>query len=184
MPITIDCPSCNRKLRIPDELLTKQVKCPSCGTTFTASAPAGETESARAAPPAEEPPQPSQRRPPPREPEYKDEPAHDDYDDEPPRRSGRRSSRGANLTPHRGTTIMVLGILSLFVLGIILGPIAWVMGNNDLKEIRAGRMDPEGESNTNTGRICGMIATILHGTLLVCCCLVTIISAIGSAGGH
>ena len=138
MPITVDCPSCSRKLRVPDELLAKQVKCPSCGTTFTASAVAGETESVRAEPPAEEPPQPSQLQPPPREPEYEDERAYDDYDDEPPRRSGRGSYRRSNLAPHRGTTIMVLGILSLFVVGIILGPIAWVMGNNDLREIRAG----------------------------------------------
>jgi hypothetical protein len=41
------------------------------------------------------------------------------------------------------------------------------MGNNDLEAIRAGRMDPEGESQTNTGRICGMIATIYAGVLLL-----------------
>ncbi len=161
MPTTVDCPSCSRKLSVPDELLAKQVKCPSCGTIFTATASAGASDPVRAAPPAEEPPRPSQRRPPPREPEYEDERAYDDYDDEPPRRSGRGSYRRSNLAPHRGSTIMVLGILSLAVAGIILGPIAWIMGNNDMKEIRAGRMDPEGESNTNTGRICGMIATLL-----------------------
>jgi hypothetical protein len=37
----------------------------------------------------------------------------------------------------------------------------------------AGRMDPSGRDNTNTGRICGMIATLLHGTSLAvglfCC---------------
>ncbi|HEV3117173.1 MAG TPA: zinc-ribbon domain-containing protein [Gemmataceae bacterium] len=33
-----DCPSCSRKLRVPDELLGKQVKCPTCGHTFQASA--------------------------------------------------------------------------------------------------------------------------------------------------
>jgi hypothetical protein len=35
------------------------------------------------------------------------------------------------------------------------------MGNNDLAEMRAGRMDPEGEGLTNAGRICGIIGTIL-----------------------
>jgi hypothetical protein len=34
------------------------------------------------------------------------------------------------------------------------------MGNADLKEMRAGRMDAEGEGVTNAGRICGMISTI------------------------
>jgi hypothetical protein len=72
--------------------------------------------------------------------------------------------------PHRGTTIMVLGILSLFVANIILGPIAWIMGNNDLKKMRAGQMDRSGESNTNTGRICGIVGTILGAAGL--CCLI------------
>jgi hypothetical protein len=63
--------------------------------------------------------------------------------------------------PHRGTLVMVLGILSLVVMPIILGPIAWYMATDDLKKIRAGRMDPEGESQTNTGRVCGMVGTIL-----------------------
>src|SRR5205807_2768052 len=35
-----DCPSCSRKLRVPDDLLGKQVKCPTCGHTFQANAAA------------------------------------------------------------------------------------------------------------------------------------------------
>jgi predicted Zn finger-like uncharacterized protein len=38
MPAIVDCPSCNRKLRVPDELLGRNVKCPTCSTTFQASA--------------------------------------------------------------------------------------------------------------------------------------------------
>jgi len=49
------------------------------------------------------------------------------------------------MKPHRGTLILVLGIVSIFVCGIILGPIAWVMGNNDLREMSAGTMDPSGK---------------------------------------
>lgn len=71
------------------------------------------------------------------------------------------------MQPHRGTLVLVLGILSLVICGIVLGPIAWVMGNNDLKEIRAGRMDPTGEGTTNAGRICGMIGTILNVVCIV-----------------
>ena len=37
-----------------------------------------------------------------------------------------------DLLPHRGSTILTLGILSLLVCGPILGPMAWVMGNTDL----------------------------------------------------
>ena len=64
-----------------------------------------------------------------------------------------------NLAPHRGTTVLVLGILGLVVC-VICGIIAWVMGKNDLKEIDAGRMDPTGRGVTNAVRICGMISTI------------------------
>jgi hypothetical protein len=52
-------------------------------------------------------------------------------------------------------------------LGLILGPMAWIMANNDLRAIREGIMDPRGESNTNAGRICGIIGTIL--CVLPCC---------------
>ncbi len=64
------------------------------------------------------------------------------------------------MKPHRGTLILVLGILSLVVCGPI-GIAAWIMGNGDLKEIDAGRMDPAGRGNTNAGRICGMVGTFL-----------------------
>jgi hypothetical protein len=75
----------------------------------------------------------------------------------------RRKRRGQ---PHRGTLILVLGILSLVVLPFILGPIAWTMGTTDLKKMREGVMDREGEQNTNIGRTCGMIGTILG---FLCC---------------
>jgi hypothetical protein len=68
----------------------------------------------------------------------------------------------------RGVVILVLGILGLTVCGIC-APIAWIMGNSDMREIRAGRMDPSGEQLTNIGRILGMIGTVL---ILIGLCLV------------
>ncbi len=62
---------------------------------------------------------------------------------------------------------MVMGIVSFFFMPYILGPVSWVMGYNDLKKIRSGEMDPEGESQTRTGMICGMISTIAHALILV-----------------
>ena len=70
------------------------------------------------------------------------------------------------MKPHRGTLVLVLGILGLVVCGP-LGTAAWIMGNTDLKEMTAGLMDPSGRGNTNAGRICGMIATILMAIGLV-----------------
>lgn len=53
MPILTSCPSCGRQLRVPDELLGRQVKCPSCNAVFSAAeSPVGGTV---APPPLEEP---------------------------------------------------------------------------------------------------------------------------------
>ncbi len=64
------------------------------------------------------------------------------------------------MKPHRGTTILVLGILSLLCCGL-LGIPAWLMGNADLKEMAAGTMDPAGQGTTNAGKICGIIGTVI-----------------------
>lgn len=63
--------------------------------------------------------------------------------------------------PHRGTVILVLGIVGLFTVPFILGPIVWIWANADLRKMDDGLMDPEGKGNTQGGKVCGMIATIL-----------------------
>ena len=75
-----------------------------------------------------------------------------------------------NLEPHRGTLILVLGILSLVMCGFFTGIPAWIMGRNDLRKIKAGLMEPEGEGSTKGGMICGII-----------CCVISLISIIGIA---
>ena len=72
----------------------------------------------------------------------------------------------AALKPHRGTVVLVLGILGLAVCAIC-GIIAWVMGHNDLKEMDLGLMDPTGRGTTQAGKICGMISCILAMVALV-----------------
>ena len=68
----------------------------------------------------------------------------------------------------KGTTILVLGILSLLICGPILGPIAWIMGNKARAEMNA---EPgvywSNSGSVNAGRICGMIATIVSVVLIV-----------------
>ena len=64
------------------------------------------------------------------------------------------------MRPHRGAIILVFGILG-FVLCPFFGVAAWVMGNNDLKEMTAGSMDSSGRDLTNAGRICGIVATVI-----------------------
>ena len=83
------------------------------------------------------------------------------------------------MQPHRGTPVLVLGILGIFICPIC-GIIAWVMGNKDLKLMAAGQMDPEGEGQTKAGKICGMIGTILW-ILGIIAYIVIIIVFVGAA---
>jgi hypothetical protein len=64
------------------------------------------------------------------------------------------------MKPHRGTLLLVLGILGL-VCCAILAPITWVMANTDLREMQAGVMDRSGEQLTNVAKILGIIGTVL-----------------------
>ena len=70
------------------------------------------------------------------------------------------------MKPHRGTLVLIFGILGL-VTCFGFGIAAWIMGNNDLKEMDAGLMDPAGRGSTQAGKVCGMIAVILNALLLV-----------------
>lgn len=70
------------------------------------------------------------------------------------------------MQPHRGTMILVLGILGI-VLCLICGIIAWVMANNDLRAMQAGQMDRSGEGLTKAGKICGIVGVILQGLYIV-----------------
>jgi hypothetical protein len=164
----INCPSCQRRLQVPDSLIGQDVQCPTCGATFVAAV------GSRAAAPVERLPEekpalelaqeeprdrPRRRRP---DDDYGDYDDDDDY---------YRRRRRRDLAPHRGAVILTLGILSLVICGIILGPIAWAMGSTDLSEIRAGRMDPDGEGITNAGRICGIIGTIWSLVVILFFCL-------------
>ncbi len=80
------------------------------------------------------------------------------------------------LAPHRGTLILVLGILGL-VCCFVCGIVAWVLGNTDLREIDAGRMDPEGRGLTQAGKICGIISVGLQIVGLVIWMLMMLFAA-------
>jgi len=86
------------------------------------------------------------------------------------------------MKPHRGTLVLVLGILSLVVCAPV-GIAAWIMGGNDLKEMDAGTMDPSGRGTTQAGKICGMIGCIL---LLISIAIFVVIFGLGmlSAVSH
>jgi len=64
------------------------------------------------------------------------------------------------LAPHRGVVILVLGIVGI-VCCVICGIVAWVMGNNDLRQMAEGKMDPSGQGLTQAGKICGIVSVVL-----------------------
>jgi predicted Zn finger-like uncharacterized protein len=132
MPEIVTCPQCDRSLRVPDELMGKQVKCPTCGTTFAAGgggAPGGAPPGPRL--PAEPPrapadafeEEPSSRRAPPRsdrdrdrDRDYdrdrdRDEDYDDDYEDDREERRRRRRRAARDRVSGPGTGLIVYGIL-------------------------------------------------------------------------
>jgi len=87
------------------------------------------------------------------------------------------------MKPHRGTVILVLGILGLIICGP-LGIIAWVMGSADLKEMDAGTMDSSGRGATQAGKICGMIAGILMVIGIIIGVLIVVLGVVAGAHQH
>ena len=66
----------------------------------------------------------------------------------------------------QGTTILVVGILSLVLglscgIGLLMGPVAWVMGNNAIGEIDRNPAAYTNRGSVQAGRICGIVATVL-----------------------
>lgn len=89
----------------------------------------------------------------------------------------------ARVEPHRGTMVLVFGILSIVVCGPF-GIAAWIMGGNDLAAIKAGRMDRDGESTTQIGYILGIIGTILMAIQIVLFCIIIgMMGVVGSSAG-
>jgi hypothetical protein len=153
---------------VPDNLIGTKVRCSTCEAIFVA-------ETAEPSNPVEESgPRISQAPPLPPPPPVDD----DDEMDEPPRRRRRRwededdfGPRGKrrDLQPHRGTTILILGIVSILFcgpLGLVTSIPAWVMGRNDLRGMREGRIDGDGEGLTMAGYVMGIIMTVISALIL------------------
>ena len=84
--------------------------------------------------------------------------------------------------PHRGALILTLGIIGMFV-GLSFGcPVlsiaAWVMGNNDMRLISQGRMDPSGIGLVQAGRVLGMIISILWILVVIGLCLLLVVASV------
>jgi hypothetical protein len=172
MANVVVCPTCSRKLRLPDDLLGHEVRCPGCNKIF-----------ATVARPAK-----GSRR-------DDDEDEDRDEPDETDRPSRRGRSVRRNQLPHRGGLLLTLGIISL-VTGILAVPVEFGLGlctlccvlgvfamaaagivvlvglgcgipaiflaQSDLRMMDEGTRDPSGRGTTRAGWICALIGVILN----------------------
>ena len=147
------CKSCNTTLRVPDEHLGKQARCPSCQNLNVIQADS-------AVPPAK----PIAPAAPIQDPGFENPYSASAGMTLPP---GGPAGR-AYSQPHRGGLVLGLGIMSLMCnFFLIPGILAWIFGNSDLKKMSAGTMDPEGKGLTQAGMILGIVSTALVALLLV-----------------
>jgi ABC-type Fe3+ transport system permease subunit len=66
----------------------------------------------------------------------------------------------------QASTALVLSIIGL-VCCQLLGIVAWIMANNELQAIKAGRRNHANEGTANAARIIGIVATVLFGIGIV-----------------
>lgn len=164
----IDCPQCRRKLHLPDSCIGQTVQCPQCRHVFVATRP-DELPAATPLPTPE--PSPGWPEQPAQEPDIsrtvRRRPLdyEDGWDDE--REPVRRPRLGPRRLPHRSSTIHSLAIVSIFLCGPVLAPLAWIMGNQDLQAMDEGRMDDSGRAETLTGRNIAIVSTVIHATLFL-----------------
>ena len=164
MAIEFQCEHCNTTLRVPEEHAGKKAKCPKCQAVNLIQA------GTKLAPPAIDSSGSSK--------------SPDSFPDlqtdagayfKPGSAAGAVSNPAnpyspSNASPlggtyrqaHRGSMILTLGIFALVCnMMLVPGILAWIMGRADLKEIDAGRMDPEGRGMTQAGMVLGIIGTLL-----------------------
>lgn len=65
----------------------------------------------------------------------------------------------AKASSNRGTIALVLGIISIVCCPVV-GPVAWVLGKQELNAIAAGSAPAAGEGVAKAGMILGIIGTV------------------------
>jgi cation transport ATPase len=178
VPIETQCPSCQSKLKAPDTLLGKNVRCPSCQQTFTVEAPPDDAraETSVTAKPAE----PSRKRASsitaepeaPRRGRYEDEAedADNDLDDEEyeeeRKRKRRRRRREAAASAVAGPAIALMCVGGLAVLLSITSLLLNLIGAALLAAPQAGAGGPEEIFHAASGAVGAIFGIVWGGVVL------------------
>ena len=143
MAIQIPCPECSRLLSVDELHAGKQARCPACEYVFTIPHQnAVDDFASETSTPSPNPFAPSSAP-------------------VPWEQSGSPEVDYQNVLPHRGTLVLVMGILSWF-LCCVFGVVAWYLGSQDIKQMNAGSMDPSGLTLTKAGYWIGVCSVLLN----------------------
>jgi predicted Zn finger-like uncharacterized protein len=200
MAETIECVHCKTQLRLPEQFIGQDVRCPSCEKTFAAQKPGGSPPAPTVDEVANLPPTPVRSEPPADDSPPKRRQRSDDDEDDYPRSSRPRPDRYDDMRRYaqgdRSGMVLALGIISVVfvliscvaagivgvlpigVIGIGTGIAAWLIGRKDLAAIASGDRDPNGQGLTNAGMICGIIGTIINGVIVLLQCLVIVVGLV------
>ena len=75
----------------------------------------------------------------------------------------------------RSPVIIALGIAAIVILGPISGIPAWIMANQDLRDLHAGYLPPSAYSSLTLGRILAIIGTFFSPLWLVVVAMVVFV---------
>jgi hypothetical protein len=161
MPIEMPCTGCGQTLRVAEEHAGKMARCPQCGTIARVPGPGdavgdpfGQAQSPSSPGEAEAAWDTKSTGNP-----FGENPYSSPGGFQPGPVAGASPSRYQR--PHRGGAVLTLGIIGVFCC-VIPGIVAWAMGASDLKQMRAGNMDPSGRGLTQAGMILGIVSVVLN----------------------
>ncbi len=187
MPMTIHCCHCGGMLQLHDEDAGKKIQCPMCSRAFTVHFGDETTSPAPSMPNLElsSDNAPLSRFHPSMEAEQSSSIVKLDAErlapppNSDPKHGARRSPRSvpgeeddSAVSPHRGSLVLTLGILSLVfawcpIAGWILSSHAMRIGSHDIEAMRKGTRDRYDNGMTQSGRILGHIGAIVSSFVAI-----------------
>lgn len=160
MPISLNCPQCQGKLRVADNLAGKKIKCPKCAALLPVASPQEGAIAANLKPKIER--------------IAADIPLDDDRDDDEPIRprkiarnirQDRASEAVSTIIPYKNGRALLayyFGVFSLIpCLGLLLGPAALVLGILGLRYVKVNPT-AKGTGHAIAGIIMGVLTTLAN----------------------